>query len=258
MSARNSQANKAAARERLRQERERQAKRDKVRRQLIVAGSTVAVLALAGGIGYAVVQATKPGAWEAAKDKELVKPANSEGDKGTTIKIGSGKSVVDVYEDLRCPACAAFEQSTGETIKKAAGDDKITLKVHLGDIIDGNLGGSGSKNAISALGAALNVSTDAFLEYHSQLYSAKHHPAETADEFAEDSYLLDVAKDVDALKDNASFKDAVEKGTYDKWALEMIDDFKNSEIRGTPTIRIDGKDVDQRALPAELKKLGVG
>ena len=60
MSKRNSQSAKTAARERLRVERERQAKRDKVRRQLIVAGSVVAVLAVAGGVGYAVVQANKP------------------------------------------------------------------------------------------------------------------------------------------------------------------------------------------------------
>jgi len=60
MSKRNSQASKTAAREKLRLERERQAKRDKVKRQAIVAGSIVAVLAIAGGVGYAVVQNNKP------------------------------------------------------------------------------------------------------------------------------------------------------------------------------------------------------
>ncbi len=47
MSKRNSQAAKSAARERLREERERQAKRAKVRRQLVVAASVVGVLAAA-------------------------------------------------------------------------------------------------------------------------------------------------------------------------------------------------------------------
>ncbi|MEW2634666.1 thioredoxin domain-containing protein [Streptomyces sp. NPDC048389] len=255
MSKRNSQANKAAARERLRQERERQAKKDKIRRQLTVAGSAVVVLAIAGGIGYGVMQANKPTEWEAAKDKALVKPANS-GKDGTTISLGKGKTV-DVYEDLRCPACAAFEQTSGEKLKKAAEDGKLTLRVHLGAIIDGNMGGSGSKNAISALGAALNVSPEAFADYHGLLYSAKHHPAETEDKFADDSYLLDVANNVEALKGNEKFSEAVDKGTYDKWALTMIDEFNDAGVKGTPTIRIDGKDVDQSALPAELQKLGV-
>ncbi|MDX6348218.1 MAG: hypothetical protein QOF84_3008, partial [Streptomyces sp.] len=45
MSKRNSLAAKTAARERLRAERERQAKRDKLRRQILVAGGVVATLA---------------------------------------------------------------------------------------------------------------------------------------------------------------------------------------------------------------------
>ncbi|MCZ9345407.1 DsbA family protein, partial [Streptomyces sp. TRM76130] len=45
MSKRNSQQQKTAARERLRLERERQAKRDKVKRQVVVACSVVGVLA---------------------------------------------------------------------------------------------------------------------------------------------------------------------------------------------------------------------
>ncbi|MEU8518549.1 thioredoxin domain-containing protein [Streptomyces sp. NBC_01216] len=257
MSARNSHANKTAARERLRVERERQAKKDKVRRQLTVGVSAVALLAVAGGAGYLVVQANKPPQWEAAKDKALVKPANTSGENGTTISLGKGKTVVDVYEDMRCPACAAFEQTTGESLKKGATDGKFTLKVHLGSIIDGNMGGSGSKNAISALGAALDVSTEAFVQYHSLLYSGDHHPEETKDEFADDAYLLKVADNVKALKGNAAFKDAMDKGTYDKWALEMVEQFNTAGIKGTPTIRIDGKDVDQDSLPAELQKLGV-
>ncbi|MEU3047016.1 thioredoxin domain-containing protein [Streptomyces sp. NPDC006984] len=257
MSKRNSQASKTAARERLREERERQAKKDRMRRQLVVAGAGALVLALAGGIGYAVVQANKPSEWEAAKDQTLVKPANSGGD-GLTVSLGKGGGKpIDIYEDLRCPACAAFEQTNGEKLKKGAEEGKLTLRVHLGSIIDDNIGGSGSKNAISALGAALNVSPEAFSEYHGLLYSAEHHPEEIDDKFADDSYLLDVAKNVDALKDSEEFSQAVEKGTYDKWALTVIDSFNEAGIKGTPTVRIDGKDVEQTALPAELEKLGV-
>ena len=120
MSKRNSQAEKSAARERLRLERERQARRDKVKRQLIVAGSVVAVLAAAGGIGYAVVQNSKPGYWEAAKNDRLVKPANTTGTDGTTVVVGktSARKTLAVYEDPRCPICAQLEQTVGPTIKK--------------------------------------------------------------------------------------------------------------------------------------------
>ncbi|CAL9607525.1 hypothetical protein SUDANB105_05550 [Streptomyces sp. enrichment culture] len=264
MSKRNSQAAKTAARERLRQERERQAKREKTRRQLIVAGSMVAVLALAGGIGYAVVQTNQPSAWEAAADAKVVAPANTSGKNGTTILVGDSKTdnVVHLYEDPRCPACASFEQTIGETVNKGMEDGDYKLSFTLGTFLDGNLGGEGSKNALSALGAALNVSTDAFLDYKAALYSAEYHPAETTDELAEDDYLIKVANTVDALKGNKKFQDAVEKGTYDAWAMKMSDSFDSTEdVKSTPTIKINDKvitnpeTVDQ--WKAALKDAGV-
>lgn len=259
MSKRNSQEAKRAARERLREEREKQAKKERVRRQAIVGVSVVGVLAVAGGIFYAVMKMNEPSGWEAAKEQKLVKPANAEGKGGTTVLIGDAdaKKTVDVYEDLRCPACAQFEQGAGRFLIKGAEDGKYKLKMHLGDLIDGNLGGEGSKSAISALGASLNVSEDAYLDYHEKLYSAKFHPQESQDKFADDSYLLEVADSVPELKGNDKFRKAVEEGTYDKWALNMVADFDKGEVQGTPTIRIDGKDVEQQQLPAELQKLGV-
>ncbi|MFD7706290.1 thioredoxin domain-containing protein [Streptomyces sp. NPDC059786] len=243
MSKRNSQAAKTAARERLRQERERQAKRDKVKRQAVVAFSIVAVLAIAGGIGYAVVQGNKPGQWEAAKDEKLVKPANTSGKNGTTVVIGksSAKKTLELYEDSRCPICAQFEQTVGTTVHKGLEDGDYKIQYIGATFIDNGAGGEGSKNALSALGAALNVSTDAFLDYKTALYSTKYHPDEDDDKFADDSYLIKVANTVDALKDNAKFQKAVKAGTYDRWALEMSSKFDDSGVTGTPTLKMDGK-----------------
>ncbi|MER7820109.1 DsbA family protein [Streptomyces sp. NPDC096153] len=245
MSARNSRANKAAARERLRLERERQAKKDRIRRQLVVAVSTVAVLAAAGGIGYAVMQANKPSAWEAAKDAKVVKPKNSEGENGTTIVVGkpTAKKTLEVYEDSRCPVCATFEQAVGETVKKDVDAGKYKLKYIGATFIDNSDNGEGSKNALSALGAALDVSPEAFMDYKAALYSANFHPEESDDKFAEDAYLLEVADSVDALKNNAAFKKNVENGTFDSWALKMSKTFDDSGVTGTPTLKMDGKKV---------------
>ncbi|KOT29071.1 DSBA oxidoreductase [Streptomyces caelestis] len=244
MSKRNSQAAKTAARERLRVERERQAKKAKAKRQLVVALSVVGVLAAAGGIGYAVVQANKPGAWEAAKDAKLVKPANTSGENGTTVVIGESdaKKTLELYEDPRCPVCASFEQTVGKTIEKDVEDGKYKIRFIGASFLDRSMSGEGSKNALSALGAALNVSPEAFLAYKSALYSAEYHPEETDDKFKDDAYLIKVANSVDALKDDKEFQSAVKDGTYDKWALEMSDVFDDSEdVRGTPTLMMDGK-----------------
>ncbi|WP_369388666.1 thioredoxin domain-containing protein [Streptomyces sp. CG1] len=247
MSKRNSQSAKTAARERLRQERERQAKRDKARRQVIVAASVVAVLAAAGGIGYAVVQANKPTGWDAVKDQKLVKPANTTGADGTTVVIGksTAKKTLSMYEDPRCPVCAQFEQSVGSTLRKGVTDGKFKFQYVGATFIDNNIPGTGSKNALSALGAALNVSPEAFLEYKSALYSAQYHPDEQDDKFKDDAYLLKVADTVSALKGNTKFQNDVKNGTFDKWALVMNDKFdadgQKYKFSGTPTLMMDGK-----------------
>ncbi|MEU9183510.1 DsbA family protein [Streptomyces sp. NPDC048484] len=257
MSKRNSQASKSAARERLRIERERQAKRDKAKRQIIVAGSIVAVLAIAGGIGYAVVQNNEPSKWEEAADAKVVAPANTSGKNGSTVVIGDSKTdnTVHLYEDPRCPACASFEQTVGETVNKGMEDGDYKLSFTLGTFLDGNLSGEGSKNGVSALGAALNVSPDAFLEFKTALYSTKYHPEETKDDLAKDSYLIKVANTVDALKGNKKFQDAVEKGTYDAWAMRMSKTFDDSKgVDSTPTIKINDKVIKNPSTVADWQK----
>ncbi|MFJ8789678.1 DsbA family protein [Streptomyces sp. NPDC102462] len=253
MSKRNSQVAKSAARERLREERERQAKRAKIRRQLVVACSVVGVLAAAGGIGFAVVQANKPSYWEAQKDDKVVAPANTTGTDGTTVEIGksSAKKTLKVFEDPRCPVCAQFEQTVGPTLKKDVDDGKFKIQYIGGTFLDGDsLGkgkvgsnGEGSKNAMSAMGAALNVSPEAFLDYKAALYSAKWHPQETDDKFKSDDYLIEVADTVPALKGNTKFQDAVKNGTYDAWALAMSKTFDTNKdgVTGTPSFVMDGK-----------------
>ncbi|MEU6473991.1 thioredoxin domain-containing protein [Streptomyces massasporeus] len=252
MSKRNTQAAKTAARERLRIEREREAKRAKTKRQVVVACSIVGVLAIAGGIGYAVVQANKPSYWEGQKDAKVTAPANTTGTDGTTVVIGKDSAkTLKVYEDPRCPVCAQFEQSVGSTVKKDIDAGKFKMQFIGATFIDGDaLGdgkigsnGEGSKNAMSALGAALNVSDEAFLDYKAALYSAKYHPEETADKFKDDSYLIKVANTVPELKNNKEFQDAVEKGTYDAWALAMSKSFDTNkdDVSGTPSFVMDGK-----------------
>ncbi|GCB50180.1 thioredoxin domain-containing protein [Streptomyces sp. NL15-2K] len=243
MSKRNSQASKNAARERLRQERERQAKRAKIKRQVIVACSIVGVLAIAGGISYAVVQNNKPGYWDAAKDDKLVKPANTTGANGTTVVIGKAgaKKTLEMYEDPRCPVCAQFEQTVGSTLDKDVEDGKFKVQYIGATFLDESLSGEGSKNALSALGAALNVSPEAFLQYKTAMYSAKWHPEESDDKFKDDDYLIKIADTVSALKGNTKFQNAVKNGTYDKWALEMSAKFDDSGVQGTPTLKMDGK-----------------
>ncbi|MEU7133840.1 thioredoxin domain-containing protein [Streptomyces sp. NPDC046261] len=259
MSNRNNPQNKAAARERLRAERERQAKKDKTRRQLLVGGAIVAVLAIAAGAGVALTKATDGSKnnkvssedWEsAAKKREFKQPANSTGDKGTSVVLGKqdAKNTLEVFEDMRCPICSGFERTVGETVLKDLKDGKYKVQYRMGAFLDRNpmIKGSGSKNALSALGAALNVSPQAFLDYKKALFDPKNHPDERDDAFSDDAKLLSIAEAVKELKGNATFEKDVKDGTYDKWALEMSASFdtfvgQGKELQGTPGLKLNGK-----------------
>ncbi|MBM9505533.1 thioredoxin domain-containing protein [Actinacidiphila acididurans] len=255
MSQRNSLANKAAAREKLREQREKDAKRSKVRRQVVVGVGVVALLAVAGGVAVAVNQMNKPGYWSDAAKKPLVQPANTSGTNGSTIVVGdkNNKNNLDLYEDLRCPACAQLEQTQGAAILQGEQAGKYKITYHFGDFLDDRLKGTGSKNALSAVGAAVNVSTDAFVQFHTLLYSTAHHPDESGpDLFASDSHVLSIADLVPALKSNTAFQTAVKNGTYDKWALDSADAFNKAGIQATPTIVFNGKQLTADNVTSEI------
>ncbi|MGH4027645.1 thioredoxin domain-containing protein [Actinomycetota bacterium Odt1-20B] len=247
MSKRNSQAAKSAARERIKAQQEAERRREKRKRTAIVGASIVAVLAIAGGVGYGVMQSNKPSGWDAAKDDKLVRPAHTSGDKGTTVILGkaSAKQTLKVYEDPRCPVCAGFEQTVGPTVEKDLDKGKYKIQFIGATFLDRNIPGEGSRNALSALGAALNVSQDAFLDYKKALYSAKYHPNEQDDKFKDDSYLQEIANQVPALKKSATFKKDLKDGTYDRWALEMSKSFDSNKdkIDSTPGFVLNGKEL---------------
>ncbi|KOT86205.1 DSBA oxidoreductase [Streptomyces sp. NRRL F-5755] len=242
MSHLNSHTSKQAVPKRLCAERERQ--KERMCQQFVVGGAMLAVLAVVGGITMGVADSSR-GAdeWAEAKSAKLVRPANTSGKNGTEVVIGKKgtEHTLSLFEDARCPGCSAFEQKVGETIEKDLKAGKYKVSFHLGTSMDGNLRGTGSKNALSAMGAALNVSPDAFLKFKKALFSKEYHPEESGpDKFADNDYLLKVADTVFALKHNAEFRKAVWSGTYNRWALEMSKSYASfKDVESTPTVKLD-------------------
>ncbi|MFD5321364.1 DsbA family protein [Streptomyces sp. NPDC127098] len=270
MSKRNSAEAKRAARERLRAERERQEKKSRLRRRLVGGGAAVAILGVAGGIGMTVASMGGGGDntdWGAVRSQledgasgeqaefATAAPANATGDDGLTVRVGDedAANTLTLYEDPRCPACAAFEQGTGETVRQGVENGDYAVEYVFGTFLDDRLTGSGSKNALNALGAALDVSPEAFVAYHDALYSAEFHPEESSDEFADDDYLLELAQSVPELADNQQFEDAVQNSTFAVWALQMSDKFNaDEEVTGTPTLKFNGEVVDTPQTPEDF------
>ncbi|MEU5242961.1 thioredoxin domain-containing protein, partial [Streptomyces asoensis] len=170
------------------------------------------------------------------------------------IPVGkeSARSTLTVWEDFRCPACKAFETAYRPTIHELTAAGKLRVEYHLATLIDGNMGGSGSRKAANAAACAQDAGK--FPAYHDVLY--ENQPEETKDSFADTDKLIGLAAKVDGL-DTPAFRACVEGGTHDSWVVKSNQAFQNGHFGGTPTVLFNGKNIyaDQSMTPAKLKQM---
>ncbi|MET9700567.1 thioredoxin domain-containing protein [Streptomyces sp. NPDC006529] len=243
---------KRTARERLLVERERQKSKDKRRRTLVVAAAVVGVLGLAAVVGLLAANAGKSGS---AKDGAgpVVAPSGATGKDALAIQNGkdAAKSTLTIWEDFRCPACKAFEDSYRATVQDLVAKGQLKVEYHLVTLIDGNMSGSGSLKAANAAACAQDAGK--FPAYHDVLF--ENQPKEVDDAYGKNARLLELAGKVDGL-DTPAFRQCVEGGTHNSWVGKSYDAFKAGKFRGTPTILLDGKDIfADQANPLTPEKL---
>ncbi|MYS54130.1 thioredoxin domain-containing protein [Streptomyces sp. SID6013] len=243
---------KRSAREKLAAERAKQKSRDKRRRALIVGASVVCVLGLAAVIGVIAANAGKDDGTESTGP--VVVPSGAQGKDGLAIPVGeeSAKSKLTVWEDFRCPACKAFELAYRDTVHELTDAGKLKVEYHLATIIDGNMGGTGSRKAANAAACAQDAGK--FPAYHDVLYD--NQPPETDDAFADEDKLLDLAGKVDGL-DTTLFQECVRNGRHNSWVEKSNKAFQDGGFSGTPTVLLDGKNIyqDRSMTPAKLKQM---
>ncbi|MFI2437451.1 thioredoxin domain-containing protein [Streptomyces sp. NPDC018693] len=213
------------------------------RRRALVLGSAAAVLGLTAGVGIGFAlddggSSESSDTAPAAAPAKLVVPANATGENGTVIPYGKAGApvTVHVYEDMRCPYCGIFERDLGPTLDSLVDSGKVKVEFHMAAFLDKRLGGKGSRTALGALGAALNESPAKFKAFHSALYEAQPEE-ETTDTFGSTSKLLEIAEKVPGLRTPA-FNKAVKEGTYLLWADKVADAFYESDVTGTPAVKV--------------------
>ncbi|EFL31459.1 integral membrane protein [Streptomyces viridochromogenes DSM 40736] len=243
---------KRTARERLAVEREKQKSADKRRRALIVGGAVVAVLGLAAVIGVVAANAGKDDESEASGP--VVAPSGAQGKDGLAIPVGkdSAKSTLTVWEDFRCPACKSFETAYRPVIHELTDAGQLKVEYHLVTLIDGNMGGSGSRNAANAAACAQDAGK--FAAYHDVLF--ENQPQEVDDAYAGNAKLIELAGKVDGL-DTPAFRKCVESGTHNTWVAKSHQAFNKGGFSGTPTVLFDGENIyqDRTMTPAKFKKM---
>lgn len=246
----NRDVTKRSARERLQAEREQQRKKDKRRRALVVGGAVVGVLGLAAVVG---VIAANTGKGDKSAKGPVAAPSGATGKDALAIQTGkdSAKSTLTVWEDFRCPACKAFEDSYRDTLHDLENRGLLKIEFHLVTLIDGNMRGTGSLNAANAAACAQDAGK--FPAYHDVLFV--NQPPETDDAYAKNAKLLELAGKVGGL-DTPAFRSCVEDGTHNSWVAKSHEAFRAGKFKGTPTVLLDGKDIfGDQANPLTPQKL---
>ncbi|MFJ1544837.1 DsbA family protein [Streptomyces sp. NPDC088246] len=164
------------------------------------------------------------------------------GADGTTIVVGDedAGTTVQLFEDLRCPACEEFEtQGAGAELNGLAQRGSVQIHYTLASFLDGKLGGNGSKKAVNALRAAL--AEDKFVEYHRVLYA--HQPDEVVDGFTDD-FILKMASRVEGLR-GPGFGTAVRTMKCQAFVDASENAFEHSGAGGTPTLKVSGAELPE-------------
>jgi len=207
-------------------------------RTLWTSVAAVAVLVIAGLIGWGVVASQDSGSY--------IAPAGAV-ENGTGIKVGTGPVQIDIYEDFICPACGQFEKQTGATIDQLVSEGKASVVYHPLAFLDRASSTQYSTRASAASGAAAEGGK--FREYAKALFAQQ--PAEGSAGLSDDQ-LIEIGRSV-GLGD--AFAQAVRDGKYKPWTAHVTDEASGDGVTGTPTVRVGGKDV-QPTTQAILAAVG--
>src|SRR6478609_8289502 len=153
------------------------------------------------------------------------------------VTAASNAPVVDLYEDFQCPACAAFEAQLGSTFQEQAKAGKIKLVYHVKNFLDDNLRNDSSTRA----GNAAFCASDAG-KFHNTI--CPNQPANEGDGYT-DAQLKGFAEQAGVTGAAlTTWQQCYDANKYVDYVNSVEEQSFTDGVRGTPTVKIDGKDVE--------------
>jgi protein-disulfide isomerase len=180
----------------------------------------------------------------------VTRPASAVGDDGGAL-VGEANAPVTIteYGDFQCPVCARLHQAWGPTLDQLIRSGRVKFEfVGLAYLDQGT-----TESLRSAAAATCAADAGKFLPYQDILYNQQS-PTENSG-FLTDQRLVAFGRDA-GITDN-TFTRCVDSGRYEGWVGKNTDAASSSGVRGTPTVLIDGKVVDNTdaADPSRLTAL---
>jgi protein-disulfide isomerase len=215
---------------------------DRKRNLAIQIGLTAIVVVFAVAlVAYIVLSADeKPTAGEA--DPIRVTSADLIKKDGTD----EPKAVLSLYEDFLCPACGNFEKQFGSTINKLIDSGAVAADYYMVSILD-RQGDGYSTRAANAAYCVAGDSIEAFRRFFGALYAQQ--PEEGVGPFPDNARLAEVARQAGA---GGQVAECINKETN----ADMVSGLAQAtNVRSTPTIRINGEDYSPSTPDALIARI---
>jgi protein-disulfide isomerase len=162
-------------------------------------------------------------------------------------------TTLEVWEDFQCPACGSFEAVAGPNLRQLADDGQIQLVTRVTTFLDRSLATDHSRRAAAAYGCA--VDADQGEVYKSTIFA--NQPEREGDGWT-DEQLISFAEQAGITGDDlTAFDQCLTDRVYLPWTANSTEEFYNNGIGGTPTVLIDGEQVETADVvdPAKLQEL---
>jgi protein-disulfide isomerase len=229
---------RAAARRRIEEKRAAEAAaraREARRRRTLIGGIGAAVVVIIALVVVFAVQSHRTSTSASAPV-----PAHTIG-KGLVIPVGQANApvAVNLYEDLQCPNCKAFEVASGSTLDQLAAQGKVVLHYHPMAFLDSSANQNFSTRALNAAAVVTDAAGDsAFKKFHDLIYA--HQTPETGPGMT-DAQLISFANQAGATGPQVA--SAIKDLKYADWVKKVTDQASKDGVTGTPTVIIGGKEV---------------
>ena len=146
----------------------------------------------------------------------------------------SAKPTIDVYIDYQCPACKNFELINGGYLNEVIAQNKAKVVYHPMTFI-------GPESILAANAAACAADENEFVDMNLALFQGQA-SSENSGKWQNDT-LLNLGKSVGI--NSAKFEKCIKDGNYVKWTGNVSAASAKANINSTPTIFVNGKQLDR-------------
>jgi protein-disulfide isomerase len=176
-------------------------------------------------------------------DTSAAIPASVSAEDGYGIVFNkelTGVPFIEIYEDFQCPACARFESIAGEYIEDLITSKKAKVAFH-------TLSFLGGESQLAANAAACSADEGKFLQLHKTLFA--NQPSENSGAWTS-SYFSTLGLGLGIA--SPEYDKCIAEDKYMGWVKNVAEEGAKRNINSTPTVLINGKEIDRNTAYASL------